>query len=71
MVARDEQWIDPTPEEIRARCEEIRKTWSEDKHFTRAGFKRKRGGRWCSWNVPEINMKDVDVSQADDTPSDN
>ena len=42
-----ERVADPTTDEIKARCEEIRSTWSEREHRNRSGMTRYR------WRVPQ------------------
>jgi hypothetical protein len=59
MVSQTKRSVDPTPEEIRRRCEEIREGWSENTYYTRAGFQRDPNGRWSFWHIPEYKLSNL------------
>lgn len=52
---------DPSPEEIRERCEEIRKGWSEEERINRIADFREKPDYVEHWEVPKISKKDLDL----------
>ena len=54
QFGRPQSVDDPTPDEIRKSCEEIRKGWTSlDKKY--------RGGEPVAWSVPMVSVTDVGV----------
>jgi hypothetical protein len=49
----------PSPDEIRRACEEIRSTWSEREHRRRAGWSRELVGFASRWTVPEFDARQI------------
>ncbi len=54
---------DPTPEEIRERCEEVQKTWNDRTRLLRSGMPREEVDRSFRWRVPQIFLADLSLNE--------
>ena len=51
--------VDPTPEEIAARCLEIQATWDEETRISRIADPQRRPDYVCHWEVPVVSIQEL------------
>ncbi|WP_153559244.1 hypothetical protein [Roseimaritima sediminicola] len=54
---------DPSPEQIRRRCQEVQRSWNRRTRMLRSGMTRAEVDRPFHWRVPQVLLSDLALTE--------